>query len=152
MTIPNFIKKGIKNMDALSYSEVWSILSQIDVKTAIPEHVLEFIEENRIKEYDANIDLNIPLEHQNISTKAINLLCYLNMEYLSNAEEKESLIRIYKNNEKNLLKKSYTEDKKKNLDPNLLPTLIKAPKWYEKLWKNIKSLFNLKLKTNERIS
>lgn len=139
-------------MDGLSLSEVWSILNQIEEKSAIPEHVLKFIEENRIKEYDANIDLNIPLEHQNISTKAIELLCYLNMEYFSSKEEKETLINIYKNNEKNLLKKTSNQNNKQEIDPSLLPMLIKPPKWYEKLWKNLKNLFKLRHKYTERIS
>ena len=138
-------------MDGLSLSEVWSILNQIEEKSAIPEHVLKYIEENRIKNYDANIDLNIPLEHQNISTKAIELLCYLNMEYLSSTEEKETLINIYKNNEKNLLKKTSNKNNKQEIDPSLLPMLIKTQKWYEKLWKNFKTLFKFKLKRVERI-
>lgn len=134
-------------MDGLALSEVWSILSQINEKSAIPEHILKYIEENRIKNYDANIDLNIPLEHQNISTQAIELLCYLNMEYICSQEEKEALINIYKNNEKNSVKKIANQD----INPNLLPILFKPAKWYEKIWKKFKKVFRFKFKSVERI-
>lgn len=129
-------------MDGLSLSEVWSILSQIEEKSAIPEHILKYIEENRIKNYDANIDLNIPLEHQNISTKAIELLCYLNMEYFCSKEEKEFLINIYKSNEKVKAQKEHKS--LQEINPNLLPVLVKSQKWYEKAWQNIKNIFKLR--------
>ena len=69
-------------MDALSCSEIWSILGQLNIKDTIPTYILEKIDNNRIKEYDANIDLNFSLENQIIGSQTISLLCYLNINYI----------------------------------------------------------------------
>ena len=124
-------------MDALSCSEIWSILSQLDIKDNIPKNVLKIIDNNRIKEYDANIDLNFSLEQQIIGSKTISLLCYININYLCTKEEKEVLYKIY-----NKTKKSVSSKKTNLYNRNtLLPVVIKKKTWYEKLYTRAFSFF-----------
>lgn len=126
-------------MDAFSYSEVWSILNQLEEKytNKIPKNILELIDEKRIPNYDANIDLQIPLDTQLVGTYSTNLICYLNMEYFSTYEEKEILKKIYSNNEHI----SQNRQTSKSQNTNLLPMLIEKPKWYKQFLKKLKMLF-----------
>ena len=131
-------------MDKIACAEIWKILEQLteNDKNKIPKEILEIIESSRDKEYRANINLNIPLQQQQMSEKAVEILCYLEMEYLSTPEQREELISVYKQNEERISEEldiNKVFDKRKK---EVLPVEIKqAEKWYTKIWNKIRSFF-----------
>lgn len=84
-----------------SYSEVFEALRLMgeDNVKKIPINILEKIEKSRDRNCNVKIDVNIPLNEQ-ISQKALAILAWLNLEYLSTLEEKTVLTDIYKLNDK----------------------------------------------------
>jgi len=87
---------------ATSYSEVFEILKLMGKENVekIPLNILEKIDNLRDKNYVAKINPEIPLEQQKVSRKALSILAWLNLEYLSTSKEKEVLMGIYKLNDK----------------------------------------------------
>ncbi len=131
-------------MDGVACEEIWEIIEQLgeEDRNKIPKEIIETIDRNRDKYYNANIDLDIPLEEQKISEKAVDLLCYINLEYLSTPEEKEELIKIYSENERRLSEELDVYkifEKRKNKIENL-PVEIKPKKWYERIFEKLKRL------------
>lgn len=76
---------------SLAYSEVYAILNMIEdeYKERVPKNVMDFFEEERDKEYNPIIDVNIPLEKQNLKRKTIVLLAILNLNYWCDSEEEK---------------------------------------------------------------
>ena len=74
---------------SLAYSEVYAILNMIEdeYKERVPKNVMDFFEEERDKEYNPIIDVNIPLEKQNLKRKTLVLLAILNLNYWCDSEE-----------------------------------------------------------------
>jgi len=66
-----------------------------DEKRKIPREVFEFINKNKDKEYEWNIDKSKKLQEQNLSDEAIAILAYINMKYLLNNEQKELMEKFY---------------------------------------------------------
>src|SRR5699024_9189781 len=57
--------------------------------------IIEYINENRNKEYVWNIDKNKKLYEQDLDENTIAILAYINMEYLVNKEQKQYLKKLY---------------------------------------------------------
>ena len=76
---------------SLAYSEVYAILNMIEdeYKERVPKNVMDFFEEERDKEYNPIIDVNIPLEKQNLKRKTLVLLAILNLNYWCDSEEEK---------------------------------------------------------------
>lgn len=87
---------------AISYAEVFEILRLLgkDNVEKIPLKILEKIDKCRDKNYIVNIDVNCPLNQQNISRKALAMFAWLNLEYMSTEEEREVLTGMYELNER----------------------------------------------------
>ena len=111
---------------SLAYSEVYEILKLIEDEyvNRIPKKIMNFFEEERDKEYQPIIDVNIPLDEQNLKRETMVLLAILNYNYWCDSEEEkkeiqEELIRnseIKEQEEKELAEK-YNPDnifKKRN--------------------------------------
>lgn len=94
-------------MDKLACSEIICILNQLDESSRmkVPKNIIEFFENNKDGNYNCNIDLNKPLENQNLRKETIEFLCMINYEYLSNEDEKRKLYEIYKENDRRINQK-----------------------------------------------
>lgn len=106
---------------SLAYSEVCTILNMLEdeYKERVPKNVIDFFEEERDKEYNLIIDVNIPLEKQNLKRKTIVLLAILNLNYWCDSEEeKQEILDSFAKNEE--LKRLKEKELTKNYNINNL--------------------------------
>lgn len=93
----------MKNNLLKAYSEVDKILSFMEIRYVekVPKKMREMFKNEKLQDYEPNIDKNIPLEEQQLERKTLAILAMLNLNYwCENEEEKEELIRAYSNNDK----------------------------------------------------
>ena len=90
----------MKEDSSLAYSEIYEILKLIEDEyvNKIPKKIINFFEVERDKEYKPIIDVNIPLDEQNLKRETMVLLAILNYNYWCDSEEEkkemqEELIR-----------------------------------------------------------
>lgn len=144
---------------SLAYSEVCTILNMLEdeYKERVPKNVMDFFEEERDKEYNPIIDVNIPLEKQNLKRKTLVLLAILNLNYWCDSEEeKQEILDSFAKNEelKRLKEKELTENyninnlfnKIENTENKTEVSLIKYKEqnFIQKIISKIKSLFRRK--------
>ena len=144
---------------SLAYSEVCTILNMLEdeSKERVPKNVMDFFEEERDKEYNPIIDVNIPLEKQNLKRKTLVLLAILNLNYWCDSEEeKQEILDSFAKNEelKRLKEKELTENyninnlfnKIENTENKTEVSLIeyKEQNFIQKIISKIKSLFRRK--------
>lgn len=144
---------------SLAYSEVYEILNMIEdeYKERVPKNIIDFFEEERDKEYNPIIDVNITLEKQNLKRKTIVLLAILNLNYWCDSEEeKQEILDSFAKNEelKRLKEKELTENyninnlfnKIENTENKTEVSLIeyKEQNFIQKIISKIKSLFRRK--------
>ena len=144
---------------SLAYSEVCTILNMLEdeYKERVPKNVMDFFEEEREKEYNPIIDVNIPLEKQNLKRKTLVLLAILNLNYWCDSEEeKQEILDSFAKNEelKRLKEKELTENyninnlfnKIENTENKTEVSLIEYKKqnFIQKIISKIKSLFRRK--------
>ncbi len=84
-----------------AYTEVFEILKNMDRKLVmkIPIEIVKTIKDNRNIEYKVKIDKNDIFNKKNISKRALNILGWLQINYLSEKDEKMKLINKYIKNE-----------------------------------------------------
>ena len=143
----------------LAYSEVCTILNMLEgeYRERVPRKIIDFFEEERDKEYNPIIDVNIPLEKQNLRRKTIVLLAILNLNYWCDSEEeKQEILDSFAKNEelKRLKEKELTENyninnlfnKIENTENKTEVSLIeyKEQNFIQKIISKIKSLFRRK--------
>ena len=131
---------------SLAYSEVCTILNMLEdeYKERVPKNVMDFFEEERDKEYNPIIDVNIPLE-------------ILNLNYWCDSEEeKQEILDSFAKNEelKRIKEKELTENyninnlfkKIENNENKTEVSLIEYKKqnFIQKIILKIKSLFRRK--------
>lgn len=88
--------------EKIAYAEVDEILNCIEesYKSRVPKKVRLFFKEERDKEYKVSIDINKPLENQNLKRQTIVLLAMINLNYWCDSEEeKQELINELKKND-----------------------------------------------------
>lgn len=144
---------------SLAYSEVCTILNMLEdeYKERVPKNVMDFFEEERDKEYNPIIDVNIPLEKQNLKRKTLVLLAILNLNYWCDSEEeKQEILDSFAKNEelKRIKEKELTENyninnlfnKIENTENKTEVSLIEYKKqnFIQKIILKIKSLFRRK--------
>ena len=144
---------------SLAYSEVCTILNMLEdeYKERVPKNVMDFFEEERDKEYNPIIDVNIPLEKQNLKRKTLVLLAILNLNYWCDSEEeKQEILDSFTKNEelKRIKEKELTENyninnlfkKIENNENKTEVSLIEYKKqnFIQKIILKIKSLFRRK--------
>lgn len=79
------------------YSEVYAVLSTLNDEYIrnTPTDVLNFIADNRDKDYIVNIDENKALDNQNLSEETIAFIAMLKLDYWCHDEgEKEKLVHL----------------------------------------------------------
>ena len=86
----------VKSNNAIIYSEVYGILNILDkkYKDAIPEKLYNFIEANKSPSYNPSYDKSLPLNKQNISSKAAAFICMLHYNYWCKSEQEKERINI----------------------------------------------------------
>ena len=142
---------------SLAYSEVYAILNMIEdeYKERVPKNVMDFFEEERDKEYNPIIDVNIPLEKQNLKRKTLVLLAILNLNYWCDSEEeKQEILDSFAKNEelKRIKEKELTENyninnlfkKIENNETEVSLIEYKKQNFIQKIILKIKSLFRRK--------
>ena len=80
---------------SLAYSEVYEILKFIEDEyvNRIPKRIMDFFEVERDKEYKPIINVNIPLDEQNLKRETMVLLAILNYNYWCDSEEEKKEIQ-----------------------------------------------------------
>lgn len=101
--------------DMIAYAEVDAILNVLEDEYAekIPEKVKKFFAEEKIKDYEPVIDVNVPLTEHNLKRETMVLLAILNLNYWceSENEKQEFLNELAQNeNEKKKLEEKYNPD------------------------------------------
>lgn len=98
----------MRTISSVAYSEVFEIINQLedDLVNKIPQKLIEFLDEERDKNYSSKIDINIPLNEQKINRNTIVLLTILNLNYwCETKEEKQELLKILNENEEKVKQK-----------------------------------------------
>jgi len=141
-----------------AYSEVYEILQLLDDEfiNKLPKKFIEFIEKEKDYDYIVNIDPNIPLEEQNLLPDTINILAMLKLDYWSTEDEKQELLNILNQNEKeyqqelnekynpdNIFKNRQLVKQEQNIEETSLVT-IKEKNFILKLFEKIKNMFQKK--------
>lgn len=110
-----------------AYSEIDAFIEILpeDKKRKIPKNMKEFFKEQKDKGYKKEIDINIPVEEQNLKEETLALIALLYIKYIcENEEEKRDLEEIYAENERKhreKIKNKYSVEKvmqKRNEDYN----------------------------------
>ena len=129
-------------------------LLEDEYKERVPKKIVEFFEEERDKEYSPIIDVNTPLDKQNLKRETMVLLAILNLNYWCDTEEeKREIIQSWTENEEREeaeLREKYNPDnifkkKEKAQEENneMITNLIqyKEPSFIRKILDKIKRLF-----------
>lgn len=88
---------------SLAYSEVYEILNLLEDEyiEKVPQKVKDFFKEEKDINYTPVIDINIPLNEQNLKRETFVLLAMLNLNYWCNSdEEKQDFLNVLAQNEK----------------------------------------------------
>lgn len=158
------MSNNISTKDAFAFAELLEILSYMeeDDVNKLPQKLMDIFKENADKEYQNHINIDIPLEEQNISEDTTALLGMLAVNYwCSTEEEKQMLLEAYEENEKayqdslrekynpeaifdNVKEASTTETadfeskETSNIQSNL-PIDYQSFPWYKKVFTNIRN-------------
>ncbi len=86
--------------EEMAYTEVLNVLNYIEKEylEKVPKEIIDFLEKNSLEYpmcFDANGDFKI-------SPLAEAILCYINLEYWCDSEERKKFIEIYKRNDEKL--------------------------------------------------
>ena len=141
---------------SLAYSEVYEILNLLEdeYKNRVPKKVIEFFERERDEKYNPIIEIDVPLDKQNLKRETMVLLAILNMNYwCDNADEKQEMLNSFNENEASKkikekeLAEKYNPDNlfKKNEIHEVIEEVAmveyKEPNFIQKIISKIKSLF-----------
>lgn len=116
----------------MAYSEVYKILNLLDeeYRRRVPDKVRTFFDEERLKDYEPEINTDTPLTEQNLKRETIVLLAILNLNYWCDTpEEKQEILDELSNNEKEkqeLLEKYNPDNLFKNKQQNINDETIQA--------------------------
>jgi len=86
-----------------SYSEVYEILNLMEKKyiDKVPQKVKQLFETEKNNDYKCIIDINKPLEEQNLQKETLTILAILYINYwYENEEERQELIKNFDNVDK----------------------------------------------------
>lgn len=85
-----------------AYTEIDNFIELLDEneRNKIPERLRTFFKREKDSNYKKEIDINIPIQYQNLKEETLAIIAILNLEYwCEDKEEKLRLKRIYFNNE-----------------------------------------------------
>lgn len=145
--------------DDIAYAEVFEILSYMNKKTVmkIPFEILQFLKENRNKEYISKINPNNIFNPENISNEAREILAYIDLEYLASEKSRKEKLCIYKENEKKYqeeLREKYNTDElfkniktninvetQNSINENIKIIEYQKQRWYQKIFDRLLKIF-----------
>ena len=110
-----------------AYSEVYAIVNLLEdeYKNSVPKKIMDFFDEVRNKEYEANIDIEKSLLEQNIERQTLVMLAILELNYWCDSEEeKEELLKEFAEKEKKQeeeIREKYNPDKLFKNRENIIP-------------------------------
>ncbi len=130
--------------ETVAYTEVLNILKHTEKEyfEKVPKKFIDFLEDNSLKYYK----FYEPDGDVKTSKLTEQILCYLNLEYWCDEEEKEKLIKIYEENDKknyeylNVLEKRKPKENtrvKKNMQ-----IVEKKESFIQKIISKVKSFFS----------
>jgi len=137
-----------------AYSEVVTILSEIEDEYVqkIPKKVLETLQSSILEGYEPTIEISKPLTEQNLNPKTFDILACIYLNYwCENEEEKQTLLKIYSENEKKEKEKFEIDfsknrfDKKETKEDEMQILVREEKKWFKKVFEKIYSFFKRKI-------
>lgn len=102
-----------------AYSEVYEIVNLLEEEysSRIPKKVLNFFDEARDKEYKPIIDINKPLNEQDLQRDTMILIAILDLNYWCDSEEeKQELLEMFNKNTELKIKEQKELEEKYNPD------------------------------------
>ena len=146
--------KQMLDETAIAYAEVDEILNLLedDYINKVPENVKRFFKEERDNNYEPKIDVDIPLNEQNLKRETMVLLAILKLNYCCKDEdEKKAFLNELNENEReynekynpdNLFKNKKSNKLEENIEENNdLPIEYEEKNIIYKILEKIKSLF-----------
>lgn len=140
-----------------AYAEVDKILSFMDTTymEKIPKKMRDLFRNEKLQDYEPNINPQIPLDEQNLQKKTYAILAMLNFNYWCNDEdEKKELIKLYAENDRkreeelrekynpdNIFKNKQTESISNTEESNTSLIEYKESNFFKKIINKIMSLF-----------
>ena len=142
-----------------TYSEVYGILNMLgeDYISKLPSSLYDIIKKEKSNEYNPTYSMDVALENQNISKKALSMIALFHLNYWCNSdEEKQELRTLFRTNEEEkqrMLREKYNPDnlfknKKsqldiKNIDESKTNALVEVKKknFWQTIFSKIKIFF-----------
>ena len=135
-----------------AYSEIYEILNLMEEEyvNKVPQKLRDLFKMEKEDNFSVNINIDKPLENQNLQKDTLTILAVLYINYWSESdEEKQELIKLFRDVDKrneefysteNLFKK---QEKKANLNENTTNLQLIVPKnnFFIKIINKIKNLF-----------
>lgn len=135
-----------------AYSEIYEILNLMEEEyvNKVPQKLRDLFKMEKEDNFSVNINIDKPLENQNLQKDTLTILAILYINYWSESdEEKQELIKFFRDVDKkneefysteNLFKK---QEKKANLNENTTNLQLIVPKnnFFIKIINKIKNLF-----------
>lgn len=104
----------ISQEQSYAYAELLEILSFTDANLVnkIPYKLMHIFQKYASTSYEKHLDMNFPLENQNISKKTATLITLLTLNYWCDSEEEKNEIKslLDKNAKEQQLKEKYNQD------------------------------------------
>ena len=139
---------------SIAMQESYKIIKKMGNKyfMLIPEDIRNRIESSRDKDYIFEYDESKTLEEQKVQKETLDILSYLNITYWCTPEEREELLKIYRENsikEEQQKRVKYNPDNlfkekekiKENTTEKALVDVSKKEGLWTKIIKRIKSIF-----------
>ena len=139
---------------SIAMQESYKIIKKMGNKyfMLIPEDIRNRIESSRDKDYIFEYDESKTLEEQKVQKETLDILSYLNITYWCTPEEKEELLKIYRENsikEEQQKRVKYNPDNlfkekekiKENTTEKALVDVSKKEGLWKRIIKRIKSIF-----------
>ena len=97
------------------YSEICAVLETLGSEyiNKIPTKIYQYIVSQKDNNVRIYYDVNRPINGQEISDEALMFISYLNLQYWCSAEDKQELLKIYKQNDDRIeqeLREKYNVD------------------------------------------
>ncbi len=131
-------------------SEVDFILKYTDenLRKKVPQSFWDYIEENKDEEYQVTLDLNLPLENQNLREDTVNLMAIIYRNYFCTVDEKKEYDEILNQNEQKYQEKYSYENlfKSNKIEEEQIEDVQMIEYKEETVWIKIVNKFKLFLK------
>lgn len=75
-------------MDAKCYTEVYTVLEQLELMEKIPDRVVKSIRNKKDNDFIFNIDKDIPLKFQINNKDTLSMLSYIYLKYVCDSDDK----------------------------------------------------------------